>query len=119
MRPLRAGEHGRLVGAQQEVGQIAALLHGVGAVGHHHARHVVARQLPIDPARELECELGRHVEARHGGEIVDLDVRDLGQLRHLGEQVLAALRRDGAAELRIEARGDGAAGADQDDFEDA
>ena len=116
MRPLRPGEHRGLVGLEQEVGEIAALFHGVGAVGHHDAGDVVARQLLIDPARQPERELGRHVEAGHGGEVVDLERRDLGELRHLSEQVLAALRGDRAAELRIVSRGDRAAGADQDDF---
>ena len=91
MRPLRAGEHRGLVGPEQEIGQIAALLHGVGAVGHHHAGDLVARQVLVDPARQVEGEVGRHVEAGHGGEVVDLERGDLGQLRDLGEQVLAPL----------------------------
>jgi hypothetical protein len=92
VRPLRAAEHGRLVAPEQEVGKPAALLHRVDALRHRHAGDVVARQLVVDAQSQAKGELGGHVEARDGGEVVDLERRDLAQLRHLGEQILAALR---------------------------
>ena len=116
VRPaLRAGEGNRLLGVEQAVDRVDGLFHRVGAVRHDDAGDVVAAALLADAAGQREGQLAVHVEARHAGELVQLEGRRLGPAQHAHE-LLPADGGDELAGRRVRPHGDRPARRDDHDL---
>ena len=89
----RADDHHRLGRQRQEVPRECGLLDHVGPLHHHGAVDVRARQLARKDPADLEHLRERQVRRGHEAPVDRLDVGQLCQPRHGGEQIVPAKRR--------------------------
>ena len=89
-RSHRADDHDRLGRQRQQVPCERGLLDHVGSLHHHGAVDVRTRQLAREDLADLEHLGERQVRRGHEAPVDRLDVRELGQPRHGGQQIVPA-----------------------------
>jgi hypothetical protein len=90
--PHRAHQHDGLVGEEQQVEQVGRLLDRVGAMRDDQAVDVGPLEPRGRPAGQPPHLPGRDVRSRQPREVLDFDLGQVVEARHLRQDVLGALR---------------------------
>ena len=110
---LRSDQDDGLLGIDREIEEPGRLFERVRTVRHDDARHLRPRKRFRDRLLQLHPTVRVHVVGRDVGEVLHLDPRDLRDLRHGRDQVLAGDGRDRRLLHRVDLHRDRAAGRDQ------